>query len=120
MTIWEQPGSTEKIDKNEIWDTGHFSVRVKSNQDQVTVALSSDEFTVNKYLEQERISIYAATYSENTYSYLFDTEFFFMMSLLEDINKHSAKATFSLYDNPEYLSIIIVRNGVIHKAKFVL
>ena len=42
------------------------------------------------------------------------------MSLLEDINKHSAKATFSLYDNPEYLTIIIVRNGVIHKAKFVL
>lgn len=118
--LWDLPGSKRKIDENEVWDTDYYSIRVVGNTDKVTVTFSSENYAVDKALENGTISIHAASNKSGDYSFLFDTELFYMMALLEDANENFAKATFSLNDDPDSIMIIVVVDGVIRKADYMI
>lgn len=118
--LWELPGSIDFLQINETWVNSSFSLNVVGNSDKITLTFSSDLYSVEELFANSEMRIQSAYFVGEDYIHLFDEELFYMMALLDNIDEKSATASFSLYDNPESVMIVVVVDGTIYKAEFSL
>ena len=126
LELWQAADLLNILNCNEAWETDYFSLIFSHNTTEEGVFLTFDltlnNLSIQKCFEEKKMffNIYSNSISNRNWDMVLGYDYYFDYALLGHLDGHNGKGTIGLCDTPDSLAIIIVIDGCLFTATYIL
>ena len=112
--IWRASPLPNGLQLGESWKTDSFTMSFEENNGEITISFEPQHYTISECFEDGNIFMNAVSFAEGQDKFLFASELFYMMALMEDVDTDSASATIHSPSNAEAIMLILIMDGTVY------
>lgn len=110
--MWRALPLPDGIYLGDSWETEAFIIEFEASEQEITVIYESKDIEIDDCFSEGYVFMNAVTYPND--SFLFDSELFYMMALLEEVSSYSASATFNIPSGSEAIMLVLMVDGNVY------
>lgn len=120
VDIWRASPLPNGINLGSTWTTSAFSVEFSEVEHGIHINFVVEDYTIADCFENGCVLISAIAHGDEEDTFLFDTELFYMMALLEHVDEYSAAATITKPSNANEIMVIVIVDGIVYNEMIFL